>query len=159
MTRKLRSTVLETRTARARLKPRAKPFKAKVQPLLDVGYRPAKKGAGRWLAIEYLGSGRYRFTPIGIADDHADADGASVLDWGQALDKARKIAAANVPGAEVKQGRTVGEHLETYLRWVFGFIGIKHPEFISADGVQIGPVHRQKALAGALEAVTRLEAA
>ena len=33
----------------------------------------------------------------------------------------------------------VGEHLETYLRWVFGFIGIKNPEFISADGIQIGP--------------------
>jgi FMN-dependent NADH-azoreductase len=28
----------------------------------------------------------------------------------------------------------VGEHLETYLRWVFGFIGIRNPEFISADG-------------------------
>ena len=52
-----------------------------------------------------------------------------------------------------------GEHLETYLRWVFGFIGIRHPEFISADGVQVGPEHREKALAGALEAVTRLKAA
>ena len=30
----------------------------------------------------------------------------------------------------------VGEHLETYLRWVFGFIGVKNPEFISADGIQ-----------------------
>jgi FMN-dependent NADH-azoreductase len=26
----------------------------------------------------------------------------------------------------------VGEHLETYLRWVFGFIGVTNPEFISA---------------------------
>ena len=33
----------------------------------------------------------------------------------------------------------VGEHLETYLRWVFGFIGVASPEFISADGIQIGP--------------------
>jgi FMN-dependent NADH-azoreductase len=53
----------------------------------------------------------------------------------------------------------VGEHLETYLRWVFGFIGIKDPEFISADGVQVGPEHREKALADALQAVTRLQAA
>jgi FMN-dependent NADH-azoreductase len=52
-----------------------------------------------------------------------------------------------------------GEHLETYLRWVFGFIGIKNPEFISADGVQVGPEHREKALEGALQAVTRLQAA
>ena len=53
----------------------------------------------------------------------------------------------------------VGEHLETYLRWVFGFIGIKSPEFISADGIQIGPEHREKAVANALEAASNLNAA
>jgi FMN-dependent NADH-azoreductase len=51
------------------------------------------------------------------------------------------------------------EHLETYLRGVFGFIGVTQLEFISADGVQVGPEHREKALAGALEAVTALRAA
>jgi len=53
----------------------------------------------------------------------------------------------------------VGEHLETYLRWVFGFIGVANPEFISADGIQVGPEHREKALAGALHAATNLNAA
>ena len=53
----------------------------------------------------------------------------------------------------------VGEHLETYLRWVFGFIGVANPEFISADGIQMGPEHREKALAGALQAATNLHAA
>jgi len=53
----------------------------------------------------------------------------------------------------------VGEHLETYLRWVFGFIGVSNLEFISADGVQIGPEHREKALAGALQAAINLHAA
>ncbi|MCA6109714.1 FMN-dependent NADH-azoreductase [Bradyrhizobium cenepequi] len=53
----------------------------------------------------------------------------------------------------------VGEHLETYLRWVFGFIGITNPEFISADGIQIGPEHREKAVAGALQAAGSLSAA
>jgi FMN-dependent NADH-azoreductase len=53
----------------------------------------------------------------------------------------------------------VGEHLETYLRWVFGFIGIKNLELISADGVQVGPEHREKALASALQAATNLQAA
>ncbi|MDB5520305.1 MAG: acpD [Tardiphaga sp.] len=52
-----------------------------------------------------------------------------------------------------------GEHLETYLRWVFGFIGITNPEIISADGVQAGPEHREKALASALQAATNLHAA
>jgi FMN-dependent NADH-azoreductase len=53
----------------------------------------------------------------------------------------------------------VGEHLESYLRFVFGFIGVANPEFIAADGIQIGPEHREKALAGALQAVTDLHAA
>ena len=52
-----------------------------------------------------------------------------------------------------------GEHLETYLRWVFGFIGITNPEFICADGIQLGPEHREKAIAGALQAATTLRAA
>jgi len=53
----------------------------------------------------------------------------------------------------------VGEHLETYLRWVFGFIGVTNPEFISADGIQVGPEHREKAVAGALKAASDLNAA
>jgi FMN-dependent NADH-azoreductase len=53
----------------------------------------------------------------------------------------------------------VGEHLETYLRWVFGFMGVTNLEFISADGIQVGPEHREKALAGALQAATNLHAA
>ncbi|WP_024515565.1 FMN-dependent NADH-azoreductase [Bradyrhizobium sp. Tv2a-2] len=51
------------------------------------------------------------------------------------------------------------EHLESYLRGVFRFIGVTAPEFISADGIQAGPGQREKALAGALEAVTALRAA
>jgi FMN-dependent NADH-azoreductase len=53
----------------------------------------------------------------------------------------------------------VGEHLETDLRWVFGFIGVTNLEFIPADGIQMGPEHREKALAGALHAATNLNAA
>lgn len=51
------------------------------------------------------------------------------------------------------------EHLESYLRGVFGFIGVRNIEFIAADGIQLGPEHREKALAGALQAVTKLQAA
>jgi FMN-dependent NADH-azoreductase len=53
----------------------------------------------------------------------------------------------------------VGEHLETYLRWVFGFIGVTNPEFISADGIQVGPEHRENAVADALKAASSLNAA
>jgi len=52
-----------------------------------------------------------------------------------------------------------GEYVETYLRWVFGFIGVKNLELISAEGIQVGPEHREKALAGALQAATNLHAA
>jgi FMN-dependent NADH-azoreductase len=52
-----------------------------------------------------------------------------------------------------------GEYVETYLRWVFGFIGVKNLELISAEGVQVGPEHREKALAGALQAAINLHAA
>ena len=41
------------------------------------------------------------------------------------------------------------EHLESYLRGVFGFIGIE-AEFIAADGIATGPEGREAALAQAL---------
>jgi FMN-dependent NADH-azoreductase len=59
---------------------------------------------------------------------------------------------AGTPAAALK-------HLETYLRGVFGFIGVTRLEFISADGIQVGPEHREKALTSALEAATNLHAA
>ncbi|KJC36076.1 FMN-dependent NADH-azoreductase [Bradyrhizobium sp. LTSP885] len=51
------------------------------------------------------------------------------------------------------------EHLETYLRGVFGFIGVTNLEFIPADGIMVGPEHREKAVAGALLAAGSLNAA
>ena len=51
------------------------------------------------------------------------------------------------------------EHLETYLHSVFSFIGIANPEIIVAEGVQIGPEQRKKALESALTAATNLRAA
>lgn len=50
------------------------------------------------------------------------------------------------------------EHLETYLRSVFGFIGVT-PEFIVAEGVQVSPEQREKAVAGALAAAGALKPA
>jgi FMN-dependent NADH-azoreductase len=51
------------------------------------------------------------------------------------------------------------EHVETYLRTVFGFIGVKNLEIIAAEGINIGPEQREKSLAGALQAATELRAA
>jgi FMN-dependent NADH-azoreductase len=53
----------------------------------------------------------------------------------------------------------VYEHTETYLRGVFGFIGVTDLEIITADGIGAGPEQREKAVAGALQAATDLRAA
>ncbi len=49
------------------------------------------------------------------------------------------------------------EHLETYLRGVFNFIGIE-PEFVAADGVNISPEKKQSAIQLALGETIRLAA-
>jgi FMN-dependent NADH-azoreductase len=50
------------------------------------------------------------------------------------------------------------EHVETYLKTVFGFIGIT-PEIIIAEGIMVGPEQREKALREALSAAASLKAA
>jgi FMN-dependent NADH-azoreductase len=51
------------------------------------------------------------------------------------------------------------EHTETYLRSVFGFIGVTDIEVIVAEGINLGPEHREKAVNTALQAATDLRAA
>jgi FMN-dependent NADH-azoreductase len=51
------------------------------------------------------------------------------------------------------------EHLETYLRSVFGFIGVATPEIIVAEGLLVGPEQREKSMKDALQAATSLRAA
>jgi FMN-dependent NADH-azoreductase len=67
------------------------------------------------------------------------------------------ISRGGVYGADTPSA--AAEHLETYLRTVFGFIGIPSPEIIVAEGIQTGPEQRQKALEAALQAASRLRAA
>jgi FMN-dependent NADH-azoreductase len=49
------------------------------------------------------------------------------------------------------------EHLETYLRGIFNFIGIE-PEFVVADGLSIGPEQRDSSIKQALGDTVRLAA-
>ena len=49
------------------------------------------------------------------------------------------------------------EHVETYLRGVLGFLGIK-PEFVHADGIAVGPEQRDAGIANGLAEVERLAA-
>jgi len=59
------------------------------------------------------------------------------------------------PGAPA----TTFEHVETYLRSVFTFIGIENPEIIVAEGIRKSAEYRERALAGALDQAAKLEAA
>ena len=58
-------------------------------------------------------------------------------------------------GAE--QGNADFEHLESYLRVIFGFIGIA-PEFVRADGINMGPEVKAKAVEQAFREVDLLAA-
>lgn len=59
------------------------------------------------------------------------------------------------PGAPA----AVLEHLETYLRGVFGFIGVSNPELIVAEGLLLGPEQREGSMQRALQAIGALRAA
>lgn len=51
------------------------------------------------------------------------------------------------------------EHVESYLRAVFGFIGVTNLEFVVAEGVLAGPGLREQAMEKALGDVRQLQAA
>jgi integrase len=92
MARTVRDAALETRTARARLKVRGKPYYRTLGAGLHVGYRKGKSG-GRWLVRLYLGGQRYHLAALsGVADDVQDADGVGVFSFAQAQAKAREMA-------------------------------------------------------------------
>jgi FMN-dependent NADH-azoreductase len=71
----------------------------------------------------------------------------------------KRVIVALARGGFYEAGSPAGalEHLETYLRAVLGFIGIA-PEFIAADGINIGPEQREAALRDALGDTVRLAA-
>ena len=83
MSRNVSDAPITTRTSRARLDARSKPSSGRSIPNLCIGYIKSKSG-GRWIMRAYDGGGRYHQEGIGVADDHQDADGSAVLDYGQA---------------------------------------------------------------------------
>lgn len=73
-----------TRTSRAKLTPRAKPYYRQIGPGKTLGYIRRKDRAGSWLVRERT-AGRYKTRVLGQADDLAPADGKDVLAFDQAL--------------------------------------------------------------------------
>jgi FMN-dependent NADH-azoreductase len=50
------------------------------------------------------------------------------------------------------------EHAETYLRTVFGFLGVTNLEVIVAEGLRVGEAQREAAMTGAHEQIAALAA-
>jgi integrase len=118
--RPVKDSKLDTRTARARLEPRAKPYWRAIDHGLHLGYRKGGR-AGRWVARIYRGEQQYKIETIGTADDRAEADGVAVLDWRQAQAKARErmaaVARAEAGIEEPDAPYTVRDALNDYLAW------------------------------------------
>jgi FMN-dependent NADH-azoreductase len=71
----------------------------------------------------------------------------------------RRIVIALARGGVYSEGSPAAalEHLETYLRGVFNFIGIE-PEFVVAEGLNLSPEHRTISIEQALGHTLRLAA-
>jgi len=50
------------------------------------------------------------------------------------------------------------EHVESYLRAVFGFIGVTDLQIVVAEGLAIGPEQRAEAMQAAVKTVSQLRA-
>ena len=77
----------------------------------------------------------------------------------EGLAKGKRVIVALARGGFYGEGSPAAplEHLETYLRGVFNFIGIE-PEFVSADGLAVSPEQRETGLANGLAEVEKLAA-
>ena len=77
----------------------------------------------------------------------------------EGLAKGKRVIIALARGGIYSEGSPASalEHLETYLRGVFNFIGIE-PEFVVAEGLNLSPENRQQALDFAIGETVRLAA-
>lgn len=121
MARTVRDSQLDTRTARARLKPRGKPYYRAIDPGLHLGYRRAADG-GKWVVRAYLGGQAYRVENIATADDRGEADGNVVLNFSQAQARARARMVEitrQAAGLPAQAGPyLVSEAADDYITWL-----------------------------------------
>ena len=77
----------------------------------------------------------------------------------EGLAKGKRVIIALARGGFYNEGSAAAalEHLETYLKGVFNFIGVE-PEFVAADGLAISPEQREESIRQALGETVRLAA-
>ncbi|HXM80396.1 MAG TPA: site-specific integrase [Burkholderiales bacterium] len=117
MAQTARDSKLETRTARLRLPLGQRHFKS-IGKGLTLIYRRTGEGFGTWTAKLALPGGKYTLRTLGGADDYQEANGADVLNFGQAHDRVRALAneAKANDGVLIKPA-SVAEAAERYLAW------------------------------------------
>ena len=77
----------------------------------------------------------------------------------EGLVKGKRVIIALARGGFYGEGTPAAslEHLESYLKGAFNFIGVE-PEFVAADGLAIGPEQRELSISGAIGETTLLAA-
>ena len=99
MGRKVRAgdAKLMSRSAREPLRPSRKPYYRMIERGIALGYRKPKKGPGTWLVRRYIGNDNYTVRNLISKDGHAifaddfeNANGKTILDFGQAQDAVRE---------------------------------------------------------------------
>lgn len=120
MARRVLDRFLDSKEARRRLTPRAKPYFRAIERGLHLGYRRLATGtAGPWVARHYLGDGRYEEEAIGHADDLSDADGVAILNYWQAVEVARERMRLRVHAeAGITGPYTVANAVAAYLEFL-----------------------------------------
>ncbi len=117
MARVRRNAEIGSREARRRLKTRPEPYWHVIERGLSLGYRKSAEG-GAWIVRRYDAARRRHIEDrVGTADDHRDADGVEVLDFGQAQ---RKVLAEAHHKALHASGKlyTVADAVADYIDYL-----------------------------------------
>src|SRR6516164_768184 len=112
MPRSIRSSDLETRSARLKLPVAKKPLFVRIGLGIGLGYR-RNQIAGSWVGRFADGKGGNRTEVIGVADDYENADGNRLLDFWQAQERVRALARGD-SGTVSSRPIRVGEALDAY---------------------------------------------
>jgi integrase len=112
---RIRSSVIEGRTARLKLPVARKPVFVKVGPRVGLGYRRTQT-AGTWVVRVADGKGGYWTKALGIADDFDQPNGNTIMDFWQAQNSARALARSSLTGSADDDGKpvTVAQALARY---------------------------------------------
>ena len=118
MPRKPRTSSLDSRDARSKLKQRPKPYSLKLRSALFLDYYKGKN-AGTWYVRRYKGNGEYERFKLGIADDAVTANGLDVLTRDEATIRANEWndkVIQPVSDDGVPSSYTVTQAMDDYLK-------------------------------------------